>query len=123
MPFLLGLLLLLQAPAAPHQAPRAIRIAVQGETNLAPNFIESFKRESQEMGLRLTMADRRSAGLDYNIIIAQESTMGSAAAAIVVLSPDGDLVTSVVRSGRLSGRGAINACAKELAKKLVLLTQ
>ena len=34
---------------------------------------------------------------------------------------DGGFVTSVVRSGRLSGKGAFNAAAKELAKKIATL--
>lgn len=56
--------------------------------------------------------------LDYTVIIAQETTIGSAAAVAIALDNSGDVAASVVRSGRLSGRGALNVCAKELAKKL-----
>ncbi len=106
--------------AQPPQPNPVVRIAVQGETNLVPNFIETFKAESRALGLQVEIVERRSATLDYNILIAQETTLGSAAAAIVATSRDGDLVASVVRSGRFSGRGAINACTKELAKKIAV---
>ena len=62
-----------------------------------------------------------SMNLEYNIIIAQESSIGGAAASVVVLDRSGHLVASVVRSGRMSGKGAFNATAKELAKKLAVL--
>ena len=47
--------------------------------------------------------------------------MSGAAAAVVALDRDGAVVASVVRSGRLSGRGAMNACTKEIAKKIATL--
>lgn len=58
---------------------------------------------------------------DYNIVVAQESSMGGAAAAVIALDNKGLFVASVVRSGRWSGKGAFNASAKELAKKLSVL--
>ena len=67
------------------------------------------------------MVERRSTDLDFSILLAQESGLGSAAAAIIAIDRDGVIAASVVRSGRFSGRGAINACTKELAKKLAVL--
>ena len=58
---------------------------------------------------------------DYNIVIAQESSVSGAAAAVIVLDTKGLFVASVVRSGRWSGKGAFNASAKELVKKLSVL--
>jgi hypothetical protein len=63
----------------------------------------------------------RNAEKDYTIVLAQESTVGSAAAAVIALDRSGDLAASVVRSGRMSGKGAVNACTKELAKKIAIL--
>ena len=116
----IALVLFLQSLGAPTQAPPIVRVAVQGENNLVPNFIAAFKSESRDLGIVVDVVNRGDAALDYNIVIAQESTVGSAAAAIVALSPAGDLVMSVVRSGRFSGHGAINACAKELAKNIAV---
>ena len=48
--------------------------------------------------------------------------MGGAAASVIVLDKKGLFVASVVRSGRWSGKGALNAVAKELAKKLAVLS-
>jgi hypothetical protein len=98
-----------------------IHIAVQGETNLSTNFVEEFKAESKALGLAVQIVERHSPDLDYSIVLAQESTFGSAAAAIIALDRDGSVAASVVRSGRMSGHGAINACTKELAKKLAIL--
>jgi hypothetical protein len=41
-----------------------------------------------------------------------ETTLDSAAAAVLVLDRAGSIVTSFVRSGRLTGKGAMNACSK-----------
>jgi hypothetical protein len=52
------------------------------------------------------------------IVVAQESSVSGAAAAVIALDSKGLFVASVVRSGRWSGKGAFNASAKELTKKL-----
>lgn len=119
---LLGLwiLFVLAVASVPHaQTPVAVRFAVQGETNLTTYFVDAFKREATEAGLSVQLSERSAA--DYNIVVAQESTLGSAAAAVIALDKDATLVASVVRSGRLSGKGSINACAKELAKRIAIL--
>ena len=58
---------------------------------------------------------------DYNIIVAQEGSVSGAAAAVIALDAKGQFVASVLRSGRWSGKGAFNASAKELTKKLAVL--
>jgi hypothetical protein len=98
-----------------------IRASVQGETNLSAPFVEAFRRELAEERLRLEIVPRSHEALDYNIVLAQETGMSGAAAAVIALDPDGDVVASVVRSGRLSGKGAMNACTKEIAKKIATL--
>jgi hypothetical protein len=84
------------------------------------DFIESCKREFAEQGLQISLV-RSDGDYDYNVIVAQESSMSGAAGAVVVLDHKGLFVASVVRSGRWSGKGALNASAKELAKKLAIL--
>jgi hypothetical protein len=105
------------------QTARTLRIAVTGESNLRSNFVDDFKDSAREVGLTVEVVAKSDASKTYTIIIAQESTIGSAAAAVIALDADGDVAASVVRSGRLSGRGAVNACAKELAKKLAILAK
>lgn len=70
------------------------------------------------MNVQLVKPDER---YDYNVIVAQESSMSGAAAAVIVLDANGRFIASVVRSGRWSGKGAFNASAKELAKKVGVL--
>jgi hypothetical protein len=118
---LTALLVSLATLSAPAAASSVVRIAVQGESTLTVNFIDTFKREALAAGLEVQLVERRHADLEYTILLAQESTMGSAAAALIALDRDGTIAASVVRSGRFSGKGAVNACAKELVKKLAVL--
>jgi hypothetical protein len=97
-----------------------LKLLVQGDTSRLPDFVESFRRELAERGISMKVVDR-GADYDYNVVLAQESTLGSAAAAVIVLDRGGGFVASVVRSGRFSGKGAFNASAKELAKKISIL--
>lgn len=97
-----------------------IRVVVQGDTGRLPDFLESLRREFTDRRMALKLVDRVS-DYDYNIVLAQESSLGGAAAAVIVLDRTATFVTSVVRSGRLSGKGAFNATAKELAKKIAIL--
>jgi hypothetical protein len=108
-------------PAAHAQTGVPVRVSVQGETNLVPQFVETLKQEGRAAGLEVTVTERSNTDLDYRILLAQESTVGSAAAAVIVLDRDGNIALSVVRSGRMSGKGAINACTKEVAKKIAIL--
>jgi hypothetical protein len=97
-----------------------LRVVVQGDTRRLPDFVESLRREFKEKSMSLVIVER-DAQFDYHIILAQESSLGGAAAAVVVLDSKAAFVASVVRSGRFSGKGAFNASAKELAKKIAIL--
>ena len=109
-----------QAPSNNLTAQDTVRVFVQGDSSRLPDFVESCKREFSERGLQLKLA-RPDEGYDYNIVVAQESSVSGAAAAVIALDGKGLFVTSVVRSGRMSGKGAFNASAKELAKKLATM--
>jgi len=98
----------------------AVRIFAQGDSSRLPDFVESCKREFAERGMRLQLV-RPEEGYDYNVVVAEESSVSGAAAAVIALDSKGLFVASVVRSGRWSGKGAFNASAKELAKKLSAL--
>ena len=119
---LIAALTVLSAPLHAAQGANKVfvKMIVQGDSPSLPDFLESLRRDCTDRGITLTLVDRASE-FDYNIILAQESTIGSAAAAVVVLDRTATFVTSVVRSGRLSGKGAFNASAKELAKKIAIL--
>jgi hypothetical protein len=97
-----------------------LRIFVQGDSAGLPDFVESLRREFGARGITARLIER-GGDYEYNIVLAQESALGGAAAAVVVLDRAGGFVTSVVRSGRFSGKGAFNASAKELAKKIAIL--
>lgn len=101
-------------------AQETVRVFVQGDSSRLPDFVESCRREFKDQRMTLQVVgsgDER----DYNIIVAQESSVSGAAAAVIALDSKGIFVASVVRSGRWSGRGAFNASAKELAKKISML--
>jgi hypothetical protein len=104
----------------PAMAQETVKVFAQGDSSRLPNFIESCKREFKESGMDLKLV-RPDENYDYNIVVAQESSISGAAAAVIALDSKGLFVASVVRSGRWSGKGAFNASAKELAKKISLL--
>lgn len=124
----LGLVLLLtlfpDAASAQNVPPDLtaipLRILVQGDTSRLPDFVVSLRREFGKRGMNIQLIEHGER-FDYNIVIAQESSIGGAAAAVVVLDKNCIFVASVVRSGRVSGKGAFNASAKELAKKVAAL--
>ena len=110
--------------ALPMQVDRPrIRIAVTGESNLKTNFIEDLRAAAVAAKVVIEIVPRTDETRAYTLIIAQESTLGSAAAAVIGLDTGGDVALSVVRSGRFSGRGALNACAKEVIKKIAVLAK
>lgn len=102
------------------QETKTVRVYVQGDSSRLADFVEECKREfaNHKLTLQLVPFDGE---FQYNVVIAQESSLGGAAAAAVALDKKGLFVASVVRSGRMSGKGALNASAKELAKKLAIL--
>jgi hypothetical protein len=97
-----------------------VKVFAQGDSSRLPDFVVSCKKEFSERGMTLQLV-RPDEGYDYNIVVAQETSVGGAAAAVIALDGRGLFIASVVRSGRMSGKGAFNASAKELAKKLSAL--
>ena len=99
---------------------KTVRVYVQGDSSRLADFVEQCKREfaDHKLSLQLVPFD---GDFQYNVVIAQESSIGGAAAAVIALDRKGIFVASVVRTGRMSGKGALNASAKELAKKLAIL--
>jgi hypothetical protein len=101
-------------------AQEIVKVFAQGDSSRLPDFIESCKKEFKVNGMDIRLV-RPDEGYDYNIVVAQESSLSGAAAAVIALDSRGLFVASVVRSGRWSGKGAFNASAKELAKKIASL--
>ncbi len=100
---------------------KTIKVFVQGDSSRLADFVESCQHEFANNGLKMQLV-QSDGDFQYNIVIAQETTFGSAASAVIALDRKGIFVASVVRSGRLTGKGALNASAKELAKKLAILS-
>jgi hypothetical protein len=100
---------------------RTLKVYVQGDSSRLTDFIEDCRREFANRGVKLQTVPFDSE-FEYNIVIAQENAMGGAAAAVIALDKKGLFVASVVRSGRMSGKGALNASAKELSQKLSVLS-
>jgi hypothetical protein len=97
-----------------------LRVWVQGDTSRLADFVISCKEAFREKGIDFQVGDAGSS-FDFNIVVVQESSVSGASGAVIALDRRGQFVASVVRSGRWSGRGALNASAKELAKKLAVL--
>src|SRR5579859_5537100 len=78
-----------------------LRVRVQGDTSRLPDFVVSLRREFAEHGMNIQLTEHGE-DFDYNIVLAQESSIGGAAATVIVLDKSCDFVASVVRSGRFS---------------------
>jgi len=116
-----GLTVAANPQATPLQPQHSVlRAFLQGDTSRLSDFAEASKREFAERNVDLKIV-RSDEPYDFNFVVVQESSIAGAAGAVVVLDHKGLFVASVVRSGRMSGKGALNASAKELAKKLVVL--
>ncbi len=122
---LVFLVLVLLAPLRPAAVRDqvTVKVAVLGESNLKTNFIEDLKTAATDEKVQIDVVSRTDPALRFTLVIAQETTVGTAAAAVIGLDGAGDVAMSVVRSGRFSGRGALNACAKEIAKKIAVLAR
>jgi hypothetical protein len=99
--------------------PTLVRVAVIGDAGIREPFIKSLEAAGRHASLHFELVPRPNA--DYTLLIAQDTTIGSAAAAVTALDRRGDVALSIVRSGRITGRGALDACAKQLAKDLARL--
>jgi hypothetical protein len=108
------------AQAPTKTAPLQLNVIVQGDTSRLPDFVQSMREAFAERGMKVNLVER-GAEYDYNILLAQESSLSGAAASVTVLDRNCTFVASVVRSERWSGKGAFNASAKELAKKIAIL--
>jgi ABC-type glycerol-3-phosphate transport system substrate-binding protein len=110
-----------QKPAAAPPASGAqklVKIFVQGDSSRMPDFIEECQKEFAAEGLKLQVVNTITEDYKYNVILATETTYAGAAAGVIALDRKGAFVASVVRSGRVSGKSALNSASKELAKKL-----
>ena len=116
----MAVILPLASLAQSGQAQKTVSVFVQGDTSRLADFVESCKREFANHGMNLQLVPS-DGDYQYNVVIAQESSISGAASAVVVLDRKGVFVASVVRSGRWTGKEALNASAKELAKKLAVL--
>ncbi len=65
-------------------SPRIIRAFVQGDSSRLADFVERCQHEFPNHGLRFQGVPF-DGDFDYNIIITQESSLGGAAASVIVL--------------------------------------
>jgi hypothetical protein len=118
---LLALLLTLSLPlnaqtVKPVPISSALRVWLQGDTSRLADFVESCRQAFSEKGIDFQVADS-SGTFDYNIVVVQESSISGASGAVVALDRNGRFVASVVRAGRWTGKGALNASAKNSPRR------
>src|SRR5664279_1502708 len=94
---ILPLASLTQPPAQSGQVMKTVSVFVQGDTSRLADFVESCKHEFAEHGMRVQLVSS-DGDYQYNLVIAQESSVSGAASAVIVLDRKGVLVASIVRS-------------------------
>lgn len=106
------------AVTAPTSAARELRLVVSGDAKHAADAITALRAALQATGQRVTMVPA-SAPYDYRIVFAEGERHAGAA---IALDADGHLAAVVVRDA-FTDKGAAEAAARDLARKLAALVQ
>jgi hypothetical protein len=104
--------------AAVAPAGRDVRLFVTGDSKHVADAIAALRAELQAGGVRVLLV-QPSAQYDYRIVLAEGDRNAGAA---VALDAQGNVVAVIVR-GAFTEKGAAEASARDLAKKLAALTK
>jgi hypothetical protein len=97
---------LAQTPAQSGQAQKTVSVFVQGDTSRLADFVESCRREFADRGLKLQLVSS-DGEFQYNVVIAQESSVSGAAAAVVALDRKGVFCRVRCAVGENVGKGGL----------------
>jgi hypothetical protein len=103
---------------APAIARRELRLSVSGDAKHAADAIAALRTELQAAGVRGTVVQPGDT-YDYRIVFAEGDRNAGAAIAI---DASGNVVATAVRAG-FTEKGAAEASARDLAKKLIALAR
>ena len=99
---------------------KALRVYVEGDTSVMARMIQSLREREEEYGFQFTIVEKLSDPWDIRIVLAAEGTgaWNYAQGSAIVLTNECRVIAAVMRSNRLTAKGATNAVAKEIVKNL-----
>ena len=92
------------------------------EPNLGIELLGAMQKEGTKRGLSF-LAVEASKPYHVRIAVTGEQSMAGSQTGAVVLTSSCEVLTSVIRSGRLSRSGAARAVGKQLAKDIAALAE
>ena len=99
---------------------KTVALFVEGDSSVIPKFTNVCREMGPERCLDLKFVDKVEEKYDYRVVLSAEGTgtWNYAQGNIVVLNPEAKVIFTVMRSNRLTAKGATNALAKEFVKVL-----
>jgi len=97
-----------------------VRVFLEGDTSDIPKFVKVAQEKGPERSLSFEFTRDKDADWDVRVVLSAEgSSMWSYAhGSIVVMDKKSNVLFTVNRSERLTGKGATNALTKEFVKML-----
>ena len=106
-----------------YSKDKPIRVRVDSEEpNLGIELLGSMQKEGTKRGLSL-LPVKDDESYHIRIAIIGERSLAGAQTGAVILTPNCDVLTAVIRSGRWSKSGAARAVGKQLAKDLAAMAE
>lgn len=97
-----------------------VKVFIEGDTSVVPKFIKVAQEKGPERNLEFEFTRDKEADWDVRVVLSAEgSSMWSYAHGnIVVMDKKSNVLFTVTRSDRWTGKGAANALTKEFVKML-----
>jgi hypothetical protein len=99
---------------------RYVRVFIEGDSSVIPKFIKLAQEKAPERNLRFEFTRDKEAEWEIRVVLSAEgSSMWSYAHGnVVVMDKKSNVLFTVTRSDRLTGKGATSALTKEFVKML-----
>ncbi len=102
------------------KATKHVRVFVEGDSSVIPKFIKLAQEKAPERKLSFEFGRDKDAEWDIRVVLSAEGTgmWSYAHGNIVVMDKKSNVLFTVTRSGRMTGKGATSALTKEFVKML-----
>jgi hypothetical protein len=97
-----------------------VRVFVEGDSSVIPKFIKLAQEKAPERNLSFEFTRDKDAEWDIRVVLSAEGSgvWSYAHGNIVVMDKKSNVLFTVTRSGRMTGKGATSALTKEFVKML-----
>lgn len=108
-----------QAPA-PAGSPKKVTVFIEGDTSMIPKVIKLAREIGPSRNLDFTFIRDKDQPFDIRFVLSAEgsSTWSYAHSNAVIMDSKSNVLFTITRSDRLTGKGAASAVTKEFVKNL-----